>query len=84
MSQGMNMVSWRDYSGVDGFGQTTSEALYVGHLIIDAGATLNTNGAHAYQSLQKIAISAARSPIPKRKGAQQDLPRSKGCSNWPA
>jgi len=27
MSQGMNMVSWRDYSGVDGFGQTTVEDL---------------------------------------------------------
>lgn len=41
MSQGMNMVSWRDYSGVDGFGQTTVEDLNDLKKALVAGQDIN-------------------------------------------
>lgn len=41
MSQGMNMVSWRDYAGVDGFGQTTVEDLNSLKKALVAGQDIN-------------------------------------------
>lgn len=47
MSQGMNMVSWRDYSGLDGFGQTTVQDVVDLKKALSAGNDINAPGSFA-------------------------------------
>ncbi len=41
MSQGLNMISWRDYEGADGFGQTTVQDLTELRKALSAGNDIN-------------------------------------------
>lgn len=41
MSQGLNMISWRDYEGVDGFGQSSVQDASMLHKALTAGSDIN-------------------------------------------